>query len=190
MPVRRETDDRSDEELVELCNRGAAGEAVEAFGSLYRRHRDYVLRVALRITSDREIAADALHDVFTYLLKQFPPPGPGLTLTARLTSYLYPIAKHSTLSLLRKARGIEAGDIEPDALPHPAAEESGDDLDRLLATLPAERREILHLRFVDGLALEEIAIALDVPLGTVKSRLHHAIRVLREDPATKKFFET
>lgn len=181
-------DGRSDAELVEVCNRGDSRAALAAFSTLYERHRSYVLRVAQRFTEDRELAADALQDVFTYLLKQFPPPGPGLTLSARLTTYLYPVAKNATLSLLRKARRLETSGNDPDELPaDPAAD--GDDLDRLLAALPAERREILSLRFVDGLSLEEIAAALEIPLGTVKSRLHLSIKALREHPAGKKFFE-
>jgi RNA polymerase sigma-70 factor (ECF subfamily) len=45
------------------------------------------------------------------------------------------------------------------------------------------------MRFVDGLSLEEIAAALDIPLGTVKSRLHNALNALRADPRVRKFFE-
>jgi RNA polymerase sigma-70 factor (ECF subfamily) len=189
VPNFRQADARSDAELVEVCNRGDARESVAAFGSLYARHREYVLRVALRITDDRELAADALQEVFTYLLNQFPPPGPGLKLTARLTTYLYPIAKNSTLSLLRKARRMAPDAIDPDALPAAVPDDSGDDLDRLLAALPPERREVLHLRFVDGMSLDEIAAVLGIPLGTVKSRLHKAVAVLRDDPATKRYFE-
>jgi RNA polymerase sigma-70 factor, ECF subfamily len=182
-------DTRSDEELVEICNRGAGDQAVAAFESLYRRHKDFVLRVALRLTEDRELAADALQNVFVYLLNQFPPPGPGLALRARLTTYLYPIARNSTISLLRKARRIEGSGIEPDQLPAAAEPaDAGDEFERLFASLPPERREILSLRFVDGLSLEEVASALEIPLGTVKSRLHLAIKALREHPATKNFF--
>jgi len=185
----RPTDTRSDQDLVEICNRGDGDAAAAAFNALYLRHRDFVLRVALRLTPDRELAVDALQDVFTYLLRQFPPPGPGLTLSARLTTYLYPIARHSTLSLLRKARRIDFAELEPDALAAPAGDADGaDDLDRLLASLPPERREILSLRFVDDLSLEDIARALDIPLGTVKSRLHLAIKALREHPAARNFF--
>lgn len=186
----KRTDTLSDEALVAICNQGAGNAALEAFASLYRRHRNYVLRVALRFTEDRELAADALQEVFTYLLRQFPPPGPGLALRAQLTTYLYPIARNSTLTLLRKARRDQGGDLEPDELP--GSEDPGpgiDDLDRLLATLPPERQEILNLRFVDGLSLDEIAVALNIPLGTVKSRLHHAINALRAEPAAKKFFD-
>jgi RNA polymerase sigma-70 factor (ECF subfamily) len=182
---------RSDEALVAACNRAAGDEAAKAFSELYRRYRDYVLRIALRFTDDRDIAADALQEVFAYLLKQFPPPGAGVELRARLTTYLYPIAKNATLTLLRKARRERGAGVEPDeltALDDPAAGE--DDLDRLLRGLSPERREILGLRFVDGMALNEIAETLGIPAGTVKSRLHHAIRELRNSPAAKKFFET
>ena len=48
---------------------------------------------------------------------------------------------------------------------------------------------MLRLRFVDGLSLAEVAEAMDIPLGTVKSRLHHALQTLRQDERTRKFFE-
>jgi RNA polymerase sigma-70 factor (ECF subfamily) len=48
---------------------------------------------------------------------------------------------------------------------------------------------VLLLRFVDGFSLNEIAEALEIPLGTVKSRLHHALDSLRQDGRTRKFFE-
>ena len=71
------TDRRSDEELVAVCNVGDAHEAARAFEALYRRHRDFVLRVARRFTRDRELALDALQETFTYLLNKFPPAGRG-----------------------------------------------------------------------------------------------------------------
>jgi RNA polymerase sigma-70 factor (ECF subfamily) len=58
-----------------------------------------------------------------------------------------------------------------------------------VAALPAAHREVLMLRFVDGFSLNEIAGALEIPLGTVKSRPHHALDSLRQDEQTKKFFE-
>ena len=51
------------------------------------------------------------------------------------------------------------------------------------------QREVLLLRFVDGLSLAEIAEAMDIPLGTVKSRLHNALQTLRQDERTRNFFE-
>ena len=58
-----------------------------------------------------------------------------------------------------------------------------------LEVLSDDHREVLLLRFVDGLSLAEIAEALSIPLGTVKSRLHNALAGLRHDPRTKTCFE-
>jgi RNA polymerase sigma-70 factor (ECF subfamily) len=182
-------DRRSDEELVAICNVGAAAEAARAFEALYRRHRDFVLRVARRFTHDRELALDALQETFAYLLGKFPPTGPGLTLTARLSTLLYPAAKNAAITALRKARRFEGSDDEVlAALPAEAAPDD-EPIDAALATLSPERREVLTLRFVDDLSLAEIAAALDVPLGTVKSRLHLALRQLRDDSRIKDLFE-
>ena len=60
----------------------------------------------------------------------------------------------------------------------------------VISGLGAEQREILTLRFVDGLTIPEIAQAVDIPEGTVKSRLHNAIARLRADERTKNFFKS
>lgn len=185
-------DERSDSELVRICNVGSSTEAADAFEALYRRHRDYVLRVARRFTRDRELALDAMQETFAYLLRKFPPAGPGLTLTARLPTLLYPVAKNSAISALRRADRRIDDSIAPDELPAAADCEpagSAAAIDLALARLSAERREVVTLRFVDDLSLEEIAAALAIPLGTVKSRLHLAIKQLREDPRVKNLFE-
>ena len=170
--------------LVDICNHGDAREAERAFETLYKRHKAFVLRVALRFAPDNDAALDALQETFTYLLSKFPPTGPGLTLTANLTSLLYPVAKNSALTLRRKAERF-SHDAEPEDLPA-APVVAPSDIPALLRDLPAERREVLMLRFVDDLSLQDIATALDIPLGTVKSRLHLAIKTLRESPEAKK----
>jgi len=182
-------DRRSDEELVAVCNVGDAHEAARAFESLYRRHRDFVLRVARRFTRDRELALDALQETFAYLLNKFPPAGSGLTLTARLPTLLYPAAKNAAITAARKARrAAGAGDAELDELPAEVPPDAAP-IDAALTALSPERREVVTLRFVDDLSLAEIAVALDVPLGTVKSRLHLALKELREDSRIKDLFD-
>jgi RNA polymerase sigma-70 factor (ECF subfamily) len=186
MAETRKADPRSDEELVRLCNEGDADSAARAFEALYRRHKEYVLRVALRFVHDRELALDVLQETFGYLLGKFPPTGDGLTLTAELRSLLYPVAKHNALTLRRKAERFPADEHhgDPDELAASAAPSSGD-IARVLGRLPEERREVILLRFVDGLSLEDTAVALGIPLGTVKSRLHLALKQLREAPEIK-----
>ena len=182
-----EDDPRSDLELIAAINRGDT----QAFEALYLRHRDYTLRIAMRFTNERDLALDAVQDSFVYFYQKFP----GFTLTAKLTTFLYPVVKHNALTLKHKARRAqgdtcdEALKAQPDPGVDPADADSPDDLHALLSSLPDAQREVLVLRFVDGLSLEEIAQALDIPLGTVKTRTHHAIRKLRESAAAKKYFE-
>ena len=188
MASNRRRDPRSDEALVRACNEGHPKAAAAAFEALYLRHKDYVLRVALRFAPDFDTALDVLQTTFLQLLKMFPPVGAGLELNARLTTLLYPIARNTAVSALRKAGRFPAmGDTLPDDLPAPPPRQD-DDLARLLAALPAGQREAITLRFVDGLTLAEIAQALDLPLGTVKSRLHLGIATLRSSPILKNFF--
>lgn len=185
----RPPDRRSEQELIRACNEGTATEAARAFESLYRRNKDFVLRVALRFVRDNDSALDVLQETFTYLLRKFPPAGDGLVLRAKLTTLLYPVAKNSAITLLRKAeRGGGRDGPDPDELPAPAAVDHSD-LAGLLGGLDADRRELVMLRFVDGMALQDIAELLEIPLGTVKSRLHLAIKVLRESPRVKEFFD-
>ena len=171
----------SDSELVEICNSGPRADATEAFDSLYRRHRDYVTRVALRFCSDRDIAADVLQETFIYLLRKFPPSGEGLVLTARLRTLLYPVARNLTLTALRQERRRKQDRaIEPDQLPDPrTVDPQYENLAKAMQGLSARHREVVLLRFVDGMRVNEMAEALDVPSGTVKSRLHFAVSALR-----------
>jgi RNA polymerase sigma-70 factor (ECF subfamily) len=163
----------------ELVRAAAAGDAA-AFEALYRRHRDFVLRLARRFGLGEQDALDVHQEVFLYICRKLP----QLELRASFTTFLYPAVKH--LSLKRKgflARflpfgglfGGERGWHEPSVDPQGA-----DDFPRLVARLPAGQREVVLMRFVDGMELAEIAAALEIPVGTVKSRLHHALKSLRE----------
>jgi RNA polymerase sigma-70 factor (ECF subfamily) len=58
-----------------------------------------------------------------------------------------------------------------------------------MANLSLDRRQVMLLRFVDDLTIDEIAAAMAIPAGTVKSRLHHAIAALRQDPRIRKYFD-
>ena len=188
----RRPDPRSDEALVEACNAGDSREAAKAFEALYLRHKDYVLRIALRFVPDPDTALDVLQETFAYLLKRFPPTGGGLQLTAKMTSLLYPVARNTAITALRKARRFPGtGDVAPDDLPAPEGANTGasGDIHRVLAALPANQRETLQLRFVDDLSLGEIAEVLDIPLGTVKSRLHFGIASLKASDVAKDLRE-
>jgi RNA polymerase sigma-70 factor (ECF subfamily) len=168
--------DLEDRDLVLAA---AAGDA-RAFEDLYRRHRDFVLRLARRFGLGEQDALDVLQETFLYVCRKMP----QLELRASFTTFLYPAVKH--LCLKRKgflARFLPSGGLFGDApgVPEAAVEpRDGGDLERLVSRLPGAQREVVLLRFVDGMDLAEIAVALGVPLGTVKSRLHNALRLLRE----------
>lgn len=177
----------SDEELLERAKRGDA----EAFEALYYRHRDRVYRLARRFTGSDADALDVLQETFAYLLRKLP----GLRLTAALTTFLYPVVKHLSLNLRRKRIGTTSVETQDFAsLPQAATAASTDgetsraELASVLATLPADQREVVLMRFVDDMSLEEIAEALKTPLNTIKSRLYRALDALRDDPRTRDYF--
>ena len=162
-----------DETLVEHANRGDEA----AFEAIYRRHRDWVLRLAWRFTGDRDEALDVLQDAFAHLFGKFP----GFVLTGSLRGYLYPTVKHLSITRARRARPTVDIDLLADRLPSPTAP-AGDSAAELagdVAALPAAQRHVILLRFAHDLSLQEIAVALAIPLGTVKSRLHNALDALR-----------
>ncbi len=173
----------SDQELIELANRGD----FEAFGILYHRYRDWVYRLAWRFTGNGQDALDVLQETFAYLLGKFP----GFELTAAMTTFLYPVVKHISFATRRKNRRFVSDDEALSELAAPASQETEgyrSELAAVLAVLPEAQREILLMRFVDGMSLQEIAETLNIPLGTVKSRLHHALKTLRYDRRTRDYF--
>jgi RNA polymerase sigma-70 factor (ECF subfamily) len=177
----RDNDPRSDEALVDAANVGEAA----AFDALYSRHRDYVVRLAYRFTGSRHDALDVLQDTFAYVLGKFP----GFTLTARMTTFLYPVVRSLSMDVLRRRRPHVP--IEEAELPAPPAADPGGarrELAEAMSALPPEQREVLLMRYVDDLSLSEIAEALDIPVGTVKSRVHYALQSLRGDERTRRYF--
>jgi len=169
-----------DEELLQRANGGDP----DAFGVLYRRYREWVHRLAWRCTGNEQDALDVLQETFIYLLQKLP----DLRLTASLTTFLYPVVRHLSWNL-RRRHHPEADEEVLLALPAPASPSAPRaELAAALTALSEEQREVVLLRFLDDMSLEEIAAALDVPTGTIKSRLHRALEILRHDPRTRDYF--
>jgi RNA polymerase sigma-70 factor, ECF subfamily len=180
------SDPRSDQDLVRAINAGDAN----AFDALYFRYRDWVVRLAARFTEHSEDALDVLQETFAYVFRKFP----GFRLTASMTTFLYPVVKNLSLAAKRKRTRLHHDDallanVSDDARADDArADDARADLSSALATLPETHREVLLMRFVDGLSLLEIAAALSIPEGTVKSRLHNALSTLRTDERARRHF--
>jgi RNA polymerase sigma-70 factor (ECF subfamily) len=111
-----------------------------------------------------------------------------------MTTFLYPVVRNLSLEIHRKKRSsttTTSADVLAD-LPGfaaaPAQPQTRADLAAAMANLSPEHRQTVLLRFVDDFTMEEIAAATGVPVGTVKSRLHHAIAAMREDPRVRRYF--
>ena len=173
----------SDQELIESINKGDPA----AFETLYCRYRDWVYRLAWRITHNRADALDVLQETFTYLLGKFP----GFELTASMTTFLYPVVRHVSITIRSKSSRFTSSEEVLDELAAATSEETElcrSELAAVLAILPDEQREVLLMRFVDDMSLKEIATAQTIPVGTVKSRLHNALQALRKDRRTRDYF--
>jgi RNA polymerase sigma-70 factor (ECF subfamily) len=176
--------ERTDQELIAAINRGDAG----AFETLYLRYRDWVIHLAHRFTGDSDAALDVMQETFLYILKKFP----GFRLTANLKTFLYPAVRNLSIAARRKAQRYQATEAQLEKIETTASDETAvapSELQVVLAGLSEEHRETVLLRFVDGLSLAEMAGAMEIPLGTVKSRLHIALQTLRNDKRTREYFE-
>ncbi|HTM22875.1 MAG TPA: RNA polymerase sigma factor [Kofleriaceae bacterium] len=161
-------------ELVDRAN-GGDRRALEA---LYAEHRDWVTALAYRFTGSADDALDVLQETYLYFFSKFP----GFELRASVRGFLYPVVKHSSITVVRRRRQLvdlesrRSGEAVTDLGWHGAEGRFA----RLIGRLPDGQREVVQLRFALDFRLEEIAEALEIPLGTVKSRLHNALRSLRE----------
>jgi RNA polymerase sigma-70 factor, ECF subfamily len=183
-PTSLSAGESSDLELIAAINNGDAA----AFETLYFRYRDWVVSLAHRFTGDSDAALDVMQETFLYFLKKFP----GFRLTANLKTFLYPAVRNLSIAARRKAQRYQATEAQLEKIENAPSEDSAatpSELHLVLAGLSEEHRETILLRFVDGLSLAEIADAMEIPLGTVKSRLHIALQTLRNDKRTREYFE-
>ncbi len=148
-------------------------------GQLYRDHRDWVTALAYRFTASHDDALDVLQETFAYFFAKFP----GFTLRSSIRSFLYPVVKHSSINVIRKRQKLVALDayrhIEVDT--EWRFPDASTDMVGLVGRLSEGQREVIRLRFGLGFRLAEIAEALEIPTGTVKSRLHNALKSLRAE---------
>jgi RNA polymerase sigma-70 factor (ECF subfamily) len=175
-----------DAEVVQLV---LAGE-IDAFDELVRRTRRPAYRLARRITRNHEDADDVVQDSYVKAYRALPrfdlsrAFGPWfLTIVARTAlSRIRQGARRATVPLDEPgAEGTTLADRLPDATLDPAGQQSLLDVERALERLSEEHRSILALRVEGDLAYAEIASTLDIPVGTVMSRLARAREALLQE---------
>lgn len=170
----------SDEDLMQAIGRGDA----QAFEALYGRYRRRLYNLILRYVQDAALAEDLYQEAFLRLLRAAPRWRPR----ARLSTWLYRVALNLCIDHARKRResvldpaAAEALlDRRPGPQDHLQASQTAQWLRAEVARLPAEQRAVLLLRVYGGLSEREVAEVVGCPVGTVKSRLHYALRRLRE----------
>lgn len=140
-----------------------------------------VRRFLRRAVGDSETADDLLGQTFLEAARSWH----RFTGRGNREAWLFGIARNLSRRAHRsgRLRRTEPLTHEPAARPDRSSEESSDDLERMrasIARLPDKLRETLTYRLADGMSYEEIAAALGIPVGTVRSRLHDAVRRLRE----------
>lgn len=173
------------DESPDFLDRLRAGDA-RAFEALVTEHQHRVFGVALRMLGSRAEAEDVAQEVFLRVQRSVA----AFRGEARLSTWLYGITSRLCLSRLasphrrhaRLTRPLTEDMVrDPD---DPAADaERGEmraALGEAIAALPEERRIVVILRDVEGLSYEEIAAALNLEPGTVRSRLHRARMELKE----------
>jgi RNA polymerase sigma-70 factor (ECF subfamily) len=174
----------SEDNERELIDRARSGEPI-AFERLAKRYVAHLWRCALALCRDGHWAEDLSQETLVEAWRSLA----RFDSRCKFSTWLYGILRHRFLKGRRQQNATRPA--APDALaqvpcssrtPSSSAEAS-EDASRIreaVASLPEVHRLVVELRFFAGATLDEIAAALGCPLGTVKSRLHHALEKMRQ----------
>jgi RNA polymerase sigma-70 factor, ECF subfamily len=171
-----ETDDK-------LLTRIRAGDSL-ALQALYARHQVKVFRFALRLLRNEQAAEDIVSEVFIDVWRN----ATGFEGRSEASTWLLAIARNKAYSLLRKkkedaldedfAAGIEDEADNPEVLMQKKTK--GDLLRACIGRLSVEHREVVDLVYYHDKSIEEVALIVGAPEGTVKTRMFHARKKLSE----------
>src|SRR5580765_8800693 len=165
----------ADEDLMLQVRSGEA----EMLGVLFDRYQTPLYNFYTQMTQDRVLSEDLVQDVFLRILRYRQTYKPGTPFRA----WMYQIARNARQDYHRKHP--QALPYEPEMSPAVVDADSADTeqqaalLHRALLMLPEEKREVLVLSRFQELKYEEIARLMDCEVGTVKVRIHRALRELR-----------
>ena len=175
--------DLTDKECVERCSDGHP----EDFGQLVDRYQKPVfLWLASRVRDDRqaeEAAQESFVRAFTSLKKLRKPE----SFYSWLLGIASRVAKEQFRSLERSRRESEAAEtMTADASAH----DEDYPLEEAIAALPESHRQMILLRYYEGLSCQEVAVRLGLPLGTVTKTLSRAYALLRQELAVQRNVES
>jgi RNA polymerase sigma-70 factor, ECF subfamily len=169
----------SERELVERCRSGDE----TAFQELVDRHKGLVFALIARTVQDRSRAEDLAQEVFLRVHRGLP----YFRGEARLSTWIYRIVANVCVhDAASRPAAISLDDERAGTHAPPSASdrqfgdfELRDRLEKAIARLPANYRLLIAAHYLEGVRYEDLADALDLPLGTVKTQLHRAKQQLR-----------
>jgi RNA polymerase sigma-70 factor (ECF subfamily) len=168
----------TDQELLLLMLSGDE----DAFTTLYRRRQGPVYRFSLQMTGSVVVAEDVTQEVFMALLSK----------TAKydaakgsLASFLFGIARNLVLRRIDKTAEVEDYAGPEDLLDDLTRRETVEHVRRAVLSLPLVYREAVVLCDLQDTSYEEAALALDCPIGTVRSRLNRGRSILAQKLAVR-----
>jgi RNA polymerase sigma-70 factor (ECF subfamily) len=171
-----------DQLAIEGCRAGDK----DAFRHVVEHYQAQAIGHAVAILGNREDALDAVQEAFIDAFQAIE----RIDLTRRFYPWFYVILRNRCykLAAARKKRELGSPD-EMEILASPPGIRPEDTmlLEQAMLELPAPERELITLRHLDGLSYEELAARLNVPRGTIMSRLYHARNKLRERLARHSF---
>lgn len=165
---------------VEILQRVAAGQ-YSAYGEIFSRHRKRAFALAYQYLRNREDAMDIVQDAFIKAFQNLS----KFKFNKKFGPWLLTIVRNLSIDFLRRRKRVSS-DALPDALPDPSSRASAEvkvlqgEVWSALSRLKPAQREIIFLKDYQGHRYLEIAEILEIPLGTVMSRLHHARKNLIE----------
>jgi RNA polymerase sigma-70 factor (ECF subfamily) len=173
-----------EETEIDLINRAQQGDR-QAFGELVRFHQEGVVSIVYRLCGDVNVAEDAAQEAFIRAWEHLP----GYQPRSPFRNWLYRIATNVALDVLR----AEKATVDVDELSLASSAEGleaavekterAENVRRAVLALPPASRAVLVLREYEGLSYQEIAETLDIPMGTVMSRLSYARKLMLESLA-------
>jgi RNA polymerase sigma-70 factor (ECF subfamily) len=177
---------QTDRELILQLQNGN----LAALGDLFDRHQRLVFRTAVGITGDEQVASDLLQDVFLRMhrfahhIDPERPLEPWLYRTTANLTYTWMKRHKRWLRPLEDVAEWLAGSQKQSPAYITEADEEWKDIKQAIASLTLQQRVVVVLYYINDLSLQEISEILDVPVGTIKSRLFYGRQAL------KKYLET
>jgi RNA polymerase sigma-70 factor, ECF subfamily len=172
----------SDSQLIISLQSGS----LEALGILFDRHQGLVFRTAIAITGDSEAAADLLQDVFLRLhrfaghIDPLRPLEPWLYRMTTNLSYTWVKRRQRWLRPLEDVADWLASARKDTPAYQVEMNDAWRQVQQAVLSLPLSHRGVVVLYYVNDLSLQEISEILDIPVGTVKSRLHYGRQALKQ----------